>query len=123
MSIRRLPESELTVMQALWSVPAPALRADIEGALDPAHPLAQTTVLTLLSRLSEKGFVRIEKQGRSARYTPLISREDYIAEEGHRFFHNLCGGDLPAFAAGLIHSGLSKEELLELKALLERDAL
>ena len=36
--IRRLPDAELAVMQALWDCEAPAPRADIEKRLKVSHP-------------------------------------------------------------------------------------
>ena len=63
-NIRRLPDAELEVMQALWQCTPPAARADLEAILQKTHPMAMTTLLTLLTRLSEKQFLSIEKQGR-----------------------------------------------------------
>lgn len=122
-AIRRLPDAELEVMQALWECQAPAVRTDIEARLSPARPMALTTLLTLLTRLSEKGFLAIEKQGRRSIYTPLVAREDYLASQSRTFFQKLCGGDLPTFASALCDSGLTREELAQLRELLERDAL
>ena len=67
---RRLPDAELEVMQALWACEGPASRADIQDKLAPGRSMAPTTLLTLLARLGEKGFVQAEKEGRAARYTP-----------------------------------------------------
>lgn len=61
---RRLPDAELTVMQAVWDCGAPAARAEIEARLPPERHMAATTLLTLLSRLAERGFVRADKAGR-----------------------------------------------------------
>ena len=122
-TIRRLPDAELEVMQAVWACEAPVARADIDAKLKGTHPMALTTLLTVLTRLADKGFVRIEKQGRSARYIPLVRREEYLAQQSRRFLEKLCGGSLPAFAAALCDSGLSREELAELRRLLERDEL
>ena len=121
--IRRLPDSEQEVMQAIWACKSPVARTDIEKILFENHPMALTTLLTLLTRLSEKGFITIEKSGRRSYYTPCISREDYLASQGKNFFEKLCGRNVSAFAAALCDSGLSKEELAELRLLLERDAL
>ena len=122
-SIRRLPDAELEVMQAVWACPQPVYRADLEAALRASHPMATTTLLTLLSRLAEKGFLAIEKEGRRSRYIPRVSREAYLAAQGRTFFQKLCGGDLSAFASALCGSGLSRKELDELRELLERDQL
>ena len=121
--IRRLPDAEQEVMQALWDCKAPASRVDIEKILHEKHPMAVTTLLTLLTRLAEKGFVKIEKSGRRSLYTPCVSREDYLASQGRNFFEKLCGGSVSAFANALCGSGLSREEIAELRELLERGEL
>lgn len=121
--IRRLPDTELEVMQAVWSCTPPVARAEIDAVLKDTHPMAVTTLLTLLSRLAEKGFLRIEKAGRSARYIPRVTREEYLAEQSRRFVSQLCGGSLSTFAAALCSSGLTKEEIAELRDLLDRGEL
>lgn len=121
--IRRLPDAEQEVMQAIWACQTPAARADIEEILFKDHPMAVTTLLTLLTRLSEKGFISIEKKGRRSYYTPCISQEHYLAAQGKTFFEKLCGRNISTFAAALCDSGLTKEEIAQLRSLLERDAL
>ena len=122
-NIRRLPDAEQEVMQAIWMCEAPVARADIEEILYQEHPMAMTTLLTLLTRLSEKGFISIEKVGRRSYYTPCISREDYLASQSKTFFQKLCGGNVSVFVNALCDSGLSEEELSQLRALLERNDL
>ena len=118
-TIRRLPDTELEVMQALWASDTPTSRAQLEERLAQTHPMATTTLLTLLSRLSEKGFVRVDKEGRKSLYAPLVTREDYLAAQSRSFIQKLCGGSLSTFASALCDSGLSKEELEELRELLQ----
>ena len=121
--IRRLPDAELEVMQAIWASAPPVTRSAIHQGLADTHPMAPTTLLTLLTRLSEKGFVEISREGRQAAYRPLVSRKEYLAEQSRRFLDKLCCGSLSAFAAALCDSGLTRQELEELRDLLERDAL
>ena len=121
--IRRLPDAEQEVMQAIWACTAPVARTDIEEILLPEHPMAMTTLLTMLTRLAEKGFISIEKQGRRSLYTPLIPQEDYLAAQSKTFFEKLCGRNISTFAAALCDSGLTREEIAELRSLLERDEL
>jgi len=120
---KRLPDAELAVMQAIWAYEGAVKRAQIEKILQKTHPMAATTLLTLLSRLAERGFVRIEKEGRSAVYTPLVRQEDYLARQSRRFLDTLCGGRVDAFAAALCNGSLTQEELRQLRELLERGAL
>ena len=122
-TIRRLPDAELEVMQAIWVCTAPVARTDIEEILFKTHPMAMTTLLTLLTRLNEKGFITIEKNGRRSYYTPCVSQEDYLASQSKSFVEKLCGGSMSAFATALCNSGLTKEELAELRDMLERGTL
>ena len=123
LTIRKLPDGELEVMQAVWAAPVPCTRKEIRSGLDASREIAETTLLTMLSRLTEKGFLEIHKSGRSSVYAPLIAREDYLASQSNRFFKKLCGGSISALASALCSSGLTKEELDELRRLLEEDAL
>lgn len=121
--IRRLPDAEQAVMQAIWACQAPVTRADIEKILYRERTMATTTLLTLLTRLAEKEFITIEKVGRRSCYIPCISQEDYLAVQGRNFFEQLCGRNISTFAAALCDSGLTREELAQLRSLLERDEL
>ena len=121
--IRKLPDSELEVMQLLWQLEAPVPRVLLEEEMQKIHPVAQTTLLTLVKRLADKGFIKADKQGRSSTYTPMVDRSDYLASQSRRFIDKLCGGSLPAFASALCDSGLTREELDELRELLRKDSL
>ena len=85
--------------------------------------MAQTTLLTLLTRLAEKGFLLVDKQGRSNYYVPLITQDAYLADQSRRFVDQLFGGNMSLFASALCDSGLSKQELDQLRRLLEEDRL
>ncbi len=117
--IRRLPDSEFEIMNILWDLEDPIERKQIEERLFEKHQIALTTLLTLLTRLSDKGFIRIEKYGRRSRYYKLIDKKDYLSSQSTSFFKQLCGGDLKVFANALCDSKLSKEDLAELRRLLE----
>jgi len=122
-TIRRLPDAELEVMQAIWACKPPVVRTDIEDILYKTHPMAMTTLLTLITRLGEKEFISIEKKGRRSYYTPCITQEDYLASQSKSFIKKLCGGSMSTFATALCNSGLTKEELAELRDMLERGTL
>ena len=121
MTVKKMPDTELEVMQAIWACEAPVSRAEIDEILKEKHPMALTTLLTLLTRLAEKEFIKIEKEGRSSRYYPLVSQQEYLAQQSNRFLNKLCGGSLSVFATALCDSGLTKEELAELRSLLEQE--
>jgi len=119
--LRRLPDAELEVMQALWALEPPIGTAAVEEKL--CRPMARTTLLTLLSRLGERGFVKIEKAGRGSVYVPLVEKRDYLAAQSSSFYEKLCGGSVSTFVAALCDSRLSREDLTELRRLLEENGL
>jgi predicted transcriptional regulator len=75
----RLGELERAVMDVLWSAVGPRTARAIAEAL-PHRELAQTTVLTVLSRLEKKGVVRRDRAGRAHTYTAVATREDHVAD-------------------------------------------
>lgn len=121
--IRRLPDSELELMQIIWDLEPPLSRQDIEERLPLDRPLAPTTVLTFLDRLREKGFLRAEKRGKTNYYTPLVSRREYLARESRGVLDRLFGGSVSAFATALVDGGVSREEIQRLRELLEEGKL
>lgn len=121
--IRRLPESELEIMQIIWHEAAPVSRMTIESVLHRTHPLAPTTILTLLTRLCDRGFLSLRKEGRTNLYEPLITEKEYLAVESRSFLDRLFHGSVAGFATALCDSGVKKEELEELRKLLEKGEL
>src|SRR4051794_7019041 len=66
-AMRRAPGAlEAEVLTVLWSAGEPLSPADVQARLE--DDLAYTTVVTILSRLHEKGVATREKHGRSFRY-------------------------------------------------------
>ena len=87
----RLPNAEFEIMEVIWSQPSPISSVQVFEWMKPVQNWTPQTVLTLLLRLTKKGFLSTQKQGRERYYTPLITREDYLnSETGHfmKKFHN-----------------------------------
>ena len=118
----RLPDAELEVMQALWSLGEyPAHTGDIAARVNKCWKAP--TLLKLLSRLEERGFVAGAKEGRTNAYTPLVAREDYLARESRSFLERLHGGSLSSLVAALYpETKLSKEDVAALERILEKGA-
>ena len=122
-NIPRLPDGELAIMQIIWDCGERVSRTEIEERLTGEHKLMPTTILTQLSRLTDKGFIRCEKSERKNLFTPIVTREEYLASQSESLFKKLCGGRVDVFAAALCDSGITKEELSELRRLLEEGEL
>jgi predicted transcriptional regulator len=68
------PPLELACLTILWNQGEAAV-GEVQEALQPARPLAYTTVMTVLERLARKGMVTRRKLGRSFRYAPARDRD------------------------------------------------
>ena len=116
----RLPDAELEVMKALWSLERyPAHTGEIAARLDKSWKAP--TLLKLLSRLEDRGFVAGTKEGRANGYTPLVEERDYLARESRSFLERVHGGSLSSLVASLYSEvSLTQEDLAALERILEK---
>ena len=76
---RRLGELENEVMTRLWQWNRPVTVREVLEDLLQERELAYTTVMTVMDKLFQKGWLRREQDGRAFRYEPVSSREAYTA--------------------------------------------
>lgn len=106
--IQQISDSELELMRIVWARGGTALYAHIMEDLEKAGRTWQkNTVITLLSRLVEKGLLRTSKLGRRNQYTALVTEADYQAAQAQTLLNKLYEGS----AKGLV-STLIERELL-----------
>lgn len=68
------PPLEMACLNALWELGEGNVE-EVRVCVSRTRPLAYTTVLTLLDRLSRRGAVSRRKEGRGFRYQPSIDRD------------------------------------------------
>ena len=112
--MEKLSEGEWKLMELLWE-DAPVNSTQLVARCKETLQWSKSTTYTVLRRLCHKGAAANEE----ATVTPLVTREDYLAAQSRSFIQKLCGGSLSTFASALCDSGLSKEELEELRELLK----
>lgn len=123
--IIKLPESELEIMQAIWALNEEGEKFVSAGLIMKRFPaitrLKLTTVLTLITRLQTKGFIRTEKLGRSNCYTPLIPSDEYRKFASGDFVQKVYMNDKMGLISALVtDENLTAEELSEIKEMIER---
>ncbi len=76
---------EAAVMGELWTSGGMSV-SDVVARLnrDRARPLAYTTVLTVLGRLTQKSLLRRERIGRRHVYLPTVARSEFLRHEADR---------------------------------------
>lgn len=115
----RLPDAELEIMKAIWELPAPVSTLQImEKLKDRGWHIS--TVLKLISRLMERGFVKSEKDGRFNLYTPLVKEAEYLEKESASFLERLHGNSFQSLVAALYNAkSISKKDLDEIAKIVE----
>lgn len=79
--MRRLPDAEFDVMKAVWALEPPITAGRVLEQLSGAKRWRVQTVITLLGRLVEHGFLQTEKKGKERTYAPLVGKEEYLRFE------------------------------------------
>lgn len=101
--VQQVSDSELELMKIIWSEGGKALYARIMDVLEKTGNCWQkNTVITLLSRLVEKGLLKTNKIGRRNEYTAVITEADYQAAQTGNLLKKLYGGDAKGLVATLI---------------------
>ena len=79
--MKKLPEAEFEVMKVAWSNNPPITTGLVMQKLGSRKGWLIQSIVTLMSRLVARGFLRSEKVGRDRLYYPLVEREDYLKFE------------------------------------------
>lgn len=87
-----LTRGEEEIMQILWQLGNGVVNEIIARTEEP-HP-KYTTVATFLKILENKGFIRHEAEGKSHRYYPVVSREEYTRGVMSSMLTTYFGGSL-----------------------------
>lgn len=118
--VDRLGDLESDVMQALWRLGEANVR-QVQHALQSKRSLAYTTVMTVLSRLAEKGLLDRRKQGRAFVYSPASSREKVAGSLLRSLIDRLYAGQAGQAIAYLLgtEAEVSDEELERLEQLIQ----
>ena len=116
----QLTKAETQVMNSLWQLPEMnGTSADIMALMPEPKP-APTTLLTFLKILTEKGFVRTERMGKSNRFTALVSHDEYAGEMVKDVKDSFFGGSFASLVSFFAkQEKLSDKEINELVALIK----
>lgn len=83
--IKKLPDAEFDIMKVVWTNEAPITTNIIMEQLGNEREWKAQTIISLMLRLVERGFLRTEKNGRERSYFPLVDKEDYLKFETGNF--------------------------------------
>ena len=121
--VQQLSDAELEIMKIVWGNRSEVIWfPDIMDALAArGRPCQKNTLIVLLSRLMNKGFLSARKIGRRNEYTMLISETEYQTAQTKTFLNKIYEGSAKGLVSNLIMGDLlADEEYEELKRLLEK---
>lgn len=75
---RLLTPAEFEVLEALWQSPEDLTVGHVRQYVQSRRPVAYTTVMTVLDKLSRKGSVARRKRGKAYLYSPRVARRDVL---------------------------------------------
>jgi BlaI family transcriptional regulator, penicillinase repressor len=123
MDAPKISDSEWAVMELLWDH-SPRTASEIAKALRKKTSWAENTVRTLLTRLVEKGALKVQDQTGSPKlYSPAVKREACVKAESESFLDRIFqGAAKPLLVHFAKNARLTPDEVKELKKLLDQSA-
>ncbi|MCI9493157.1 MAG: BlaI/MecI/CopY family transcriptional regulator [Lachnospiraceae bacterium] len=115
---QKISESELVLMKIIWKNGGAALYSLIMEELgQDRNAWKNNTVLTLLSRLVEKKFLKVKKIGRRNEYIAVVTQAEYQTMQTHSFLDKVYGGNVKNLVSTLLRQDiLSADELKEIES-------
>lgn len=115
-----LSKTEEQLMEILWRLQKAFMKEIIEEYIDPIP--ANSTILTLLKRMQDKGYVNYKLFGNSRQYYPLIAKKDYFGKQVNGMIKDFFNNSPLQFASFFTKStDLSKEQLEELRNIIDKE--
>ncbi|MCK6485043.1 MAG: BlaI/MecI/CopY family transcriptional regulator [Phycisphaerae bacterium] len=115
-----LGDAELEVLKALWDAGPATVRQVLAWLHHRGRRVAYTTVLTVLTRLEQKGFVTSDKSGLAYVYRAAVTRERVTRKRVKALMQQLFDGAAAPLVLQLIQNErFTKGEIQELAKLIE----
>ena len=111
---------EAEILNIIWELSSATVK-DVHDRIlsDPDRELAYTSVATVLRRLTEKGWLKCDREGRTFYWQPMISRQQAQVIEAHEKLHRfLAVGNLDVVAA--FADSLDSASVEQLEAISQR---
>lgn len=116
MKLGKISDAEMEIMKIIWKKNNQITTAEILDALPKENSWKVTTIMTLISRLTEKGILSVTKVGKLNNYFPKITEEEYKAIQTDNFLEDMHKGSVKNFMATLFNNKkISNKDIAELK--------
>jgi len=114
--IEKISDAEMEVMRVIWAMGTPMTSAQFYENLTNDKKWTQSTMLTFLARLTQKGVLTTTKNGKANTYRAVITEDEYRQIETKKFIESVHGGSMKSYLAALFDSkDITKNDIDELK--------
>jgi predicted transcriptional regulator len=114
-----LTNAEEQIMKLLWKLDKAFTRDLLNEYPDPKP--APTTIITLLNRMIDKGFVNYRQCGNSREYFPLVKKTDYFSSHLNELIKDFFNNSTTQFASFFAsETNLNSDELKELRDIVDK---
>jgi BlaI family transcriptional regulator, penicillinase repressor len=118
-SLPPLSEAQMDIMGVVWDRGEVTV-ADVWKAMAARRKVARSTVLTMITRLVEKGWLCCDEDGHAFRYRAAVPREATLGTVVRRLVDTAFGGSAEGLVMALLHDrGISKEEARRIKKMID----
>jgi predicted transcriptional regulator len=113
-------DAELEVLKVLWDAGSSTVR-DVAAVLrQRRRRLAYNTVLTLLSRLRDKGYVAADRRGPAHLFHAIVSRDELVGSSLAALADRVCEGAASPLMLALVRGQrFSAKEIAHFRKLLD----
>lgn len=112
-------QTEWSIMELLWE--APRTLMELVNTLSKTVCWSKSTVTTMVRRMTEKGLVDYDTDGRTKIFRAAVSRENVVAQETDSLLNRAYQGSLGLMLSTMVnHKRLSKSDIDELYAILRQ---
>ena len=111
-------QSEWQIMELLWEQPRTLMEmvsilADIVG-------WSKSTVTTMIRRMTDKGLIVYDTDGRTKIFRSAVSRDDIVSRETHSLLDRAYQGSIGLMLSAMVHhKELTKADIDELYTILK----
>jgi len=113
-------DAQVEVLNIIWDR-GEATVGEVWQAISAQRPVARNTVLTLVSRLEEKGWLRRHEEGNVLRYSAVVPKQTALRQIALRLVDTAFGGSTEGLIMALVGGGeLSEVEAQRIRAMLDK---
>lgn len=118
-SLTQLGETEMEVLHHVWNL-GEATVADVRERILAEREVAYTTIMTVMKKLADKGYLDYHKEGRSYVYAPAQAPDTVQHNLLRRVMDRVFEGSAMALVQTLVrHEDLSDEERDEIRKMID----